>query len=280
MDPQQQQQAQFQQQLNPQQQPQGVYIPLNIKMMQLEGIIVKQKFDILEAMTGCEQENKYHVYARHKNDKEKKGKGGKLFKYKEKSSFYERCLAGSCKPFRMKCSNEQKNAEDETCMECSKECKCTYYCCNRAEMKCEYTELDAHGVGEKHYLGKCYDPWDCMNFSFKIFTKQENCEFLIQATCCQCYFWLRCPCEKCQLVVFQIHEGDSTNAPVVGELRKTGKDCMKQAVMGNDADEFSVDFPEKADWRQRAMIMNLVVFIDYTMFEDTSNDQNRQGHQG
>jgi len=43
--------------------------------------------------------------------------------------------------------------------------------------------------------------------------------------------------------------------------------------MGNDADEFSVDFPEKSDWRQRAMFMNMVVFIDYTMFEDTSDQE-------
>jgi len=48
--------------------------------------------------------------------------------------------------------------------------------------------------------------------------------------------------------------------------------------MGDDADEFSVDFPEKSDWMQRAMLMNLTVFIDYTMFEDTSGDKSKNAY--
>jgi len=254
---------------------QNVYLPMDVKLMQLDGVLIKQKFDLIEELSGCERPNIYYVYARKKGDKDKK-KGDKLFKYKEKSSFYERCLTGSCKPFHMKCKNEQQGASDENCMRCEKECKCTYYCCNRTEMKCYYTELKENGVGEEHYLGKCYDPWDCMNFSFKIYTATEQCEYFVQASCCQCYFWMRCPCEKCQKVIFNIHEGE-LSGPHVGELRRTGRDCLKQAVMGNDADEFSVDFPEKSNWLQRAMLMNLVVFIDYTMFEDTSENEQQNG---
>lgn len=257
------------------QQQQQVYLPMDTKLMQLDGVLIKQKFDLLEGLTGCERPNIYFVYMRNKKDKDKK-KGPKLFKYKEKSSFYDRCLTGSCKPFKMKCQNEQQMANDENCMRCEKECACTYMCCNRTEMKCFYTELKEHQVGEEMPLGKCYDPWDCMNFSFKIYTQHDTCEYFVLASCCQAYFWCRCPCEKCQLVVFMIHEGESKSGPIVGELRRTGRDCLKQAVMGDDADEFSVDFPEKSDWRQRAMLMNLVVFIDYTMFEDTSANKQNQ----
>merc|ERR1712151_74851 len=147
---------------------------------------------------------------------------------------------------------------------------------NRTKMKCWYTELSEHNMGEEHELGECYDPWDCMNFSFKIYTENKECDFFIQASCMQCYFWLKCPCEKCQLVIFNIHKGGSTSAPQVGELRRTGRDCTKNVLMGNDADEFSVDFPANSSWQQRAMLMNMVVFIDYTMFEDTSEQQNQQ----
>jgi len=249
------------------------YIPLHTKLQQMDGCLVKQKFELLEELSGCEMPNIYYVYQRNKKNKDKK-KGDKIFKYKEKSSWYERqCMTGSCKPFRMKVKNEQAMAEDEECMRCEKECKCTYMCCNRTEMKCYYTEADNTGTGTEQYLGKCYDPWDCMNFSFKIYTESENCEYFIQASCCQCYFWLKCPCEKCQLVIFNMHEGDSTSGTMVGELRRTGRDCLKNATMGNDADEFSVDFPEKSTWKQRAMFMNMVVFIDYTMFEDTSDQE-------
>ena len=51
--------------------------------MQLPGVIIKQKFELLEAFTGCETENKYEVFASDKDgDKQKKMT---LFKCKEKS---------------------------------------------------------------------------------------------------------------------------------------------------------------------------------------------------
>merc|ERR1712170_26801 len=128
------------------------------KLMNLAGVIVKQKFELMEALSGCEFPNVYYVYPRARGDKDKK-KGKKIFKYKEKSSFYDRCLTGSCKPFHMKVENEQKHSEDEVCMRCQKECACTYYCLNRTEMKCTYTEIQEKGGGETHDLGFCRDPW-------------------------------------------------------------------------------------------------------------------------
>jgi len=257
--------------------PQEVYIPMHQKLLALPGVYVKQKFDLMEALTGCERENTYYVYARDKHDKDKK-KGKKLFKYKEKSSFYERCLTGSCKPFKMKCKNEQQMAGDEYCMRCQKDCACTYLCFNRTKMVCWYTEAENKNDAGEAVLGSCYDPWDCVNFSFKLLNEKDECKYFIKASCCQCYFWMRCPCETCQLVVFKIHEGDNAGANEVGELRRTGRDCLKQAVMGDDADEFSVDFPDNSDWVSRAMLMNLVVFIDYTMFEDSSDQQQKGQH--
>ena len=32
------------------------------KLMNLQSVLVKQKFEMLEAMTGCETENKYQVF--------------------------------------------------------------------------------------------------------------------------------------------------------------------------------------------------------------------------
>ena len=269
-------QPQGQMMMQPQKPDEHMYLPMNEKLMAVGGVIIKQKFNLLEAVSGCERPNVYYVYPRHKKDKDKK-KGAKMFKYKEKSTCYERCLTGNCKPFRMKCHNKQKkDGDEEQCMECKKECRCTYYCCNRAEMHCYYTELEEKEGGETHYLGKCYDPYDCYNFTFKIYTQNDDCDYVVQATCCQWYFWLQCPCAKCQLVVFKIHEGSSTSGPLVGELRRQGKDCTKNFVLGEGADEFSCDFPEKSDWRQRAMLMNLVVFIDYTMFEESSDSTQKR----
>jgi len=52
------------------------------------GLFIKQKFELLEAITGCETENKYEVFAADKDgDKKKKLI---LFKCKEKSGCCER----------------------------------------------------------------------------------------------------------------------------------------------------------------------------------------------
>lgn len=270
----QQQNMAMQQQMMAQQQQLAVlneeleYKSLDKKMDSFEhGIIVKQKMDLLEMLSGCERPNEYEVFRR-KAGGGKKGK--KEFKYKEKSTCYERqCMTGSCKPFRMKCINEQKVKDDDVCMFNEKECKCTCLCCNRQEMKCYYVE----GESEKKYLGKCYDPWDCCNYSFKLYDDQGQIDYVVTGSCCQWYFFCKCPCESCQTVNFDVNEGETNNK--VGDFTKHGRDCMSNALAGDDADIFVVDFPKGSNWRQRAMLMNLAVFVDYVMFEDTSDPKAR-----
>lgn len=262
----QQQMMQMQQQMN-QMQEVVAYEPLDKKLMRLEdGVFIKQKFDIMEMMTGCEFPNVYYAYAR-KGTEKKKGK--KEFKYKEKSSFYDRCLQGSCKPYKMKVYNEQKVEDDKICMRCKKDCKCVFYCFNREEMDCWYTEGE-----EEHYLGKAYDPWDCMNFGYELRDESGATEFRVKASCCQCYFWIKCPCKMCNVVRFEIKDNESNK---VGDIVRTGRDCLKNLILDNDGDTFTVDFPKGSNWRQRAMLMNLVVFIDFSMFEDTSGQGQGQG---
>jgi len=263
----QQQMMQMQQQMN-QMQEVVAYEPLDKKMARLEdGVFIKQKFDIMEMMTGCEFPNQYYAYAR--KGKEKK-KGKKEFKFKEKSSFYDRCLQGSCKPYKMKVYNEQKVEDDKICMRCKKDCRCTFYCFNRPEMEVWYTEGDA-----EHYLGKAVDPFDFCNFGYVLKNENDQTEFRVKASCCQLYFWIKCPCKACNVVKFEIKSADTDE--LVGELVRTGRDCLKNMIMDEDGDTFTVDFPKNTTWRQRAMLMNLVVFIDFSMFEDTSGQGQGRG---
>ena len=43
------------------QQQMEVYVPMDVKLGQLDGVIIKQKFDLLEALSGCERPNIYFV---------------------------------------------------------------------------------------------------------------------------------------------------------------------------------------------------------------------------
>lgn len=72
--------------------------------MMLEGLFVKQKFDLAEVITGCETRNKYYVYWKKGNKVSKKGK--KLWKAKEKSGCLSRvCLSNQCRGMEIKVTN-------------------------------------------------------------------------------------------------------------------------------------------------------------------------------
>eukprot|EP00178_Gracilaria_changii_P017385 TRINITY_DN49697_c0_g1_i1.p2 TRINITY_DN49697_c0_g1~~TRINITY_DN49697_c0_g1_i1.p2 ORF type:complete len:150 (+),score=27.32 TRINITY_DN49697_c0_g1_i1:550-999(+) len=133
-------------------------------------------------------------------------------------------------------------------------------CCNRQEMQVIWCE------GEKRtYMGKIVDPWDCCNYSFKIYDEENKVIFTIVASCCQLYFWCNLPCEKCQRVEFTIKQEETEN--VLGMLTKIGKGCCK-SMLDESYNNFQVDFPKQSNWKERALLMSCAVFIDYMMFEE------------
>ena len=252
------------------------YKSLPEKMMHdnfANGVWIKQKIDVLEALTGIEAKNVYYAYRKAANGERV---GEPEFKFKENSGFCERqFLRGSCKRFRLECESTQRFGDKEHCMWCNKECKCTYYCLNRPEMECYYTE-----DGSDRLLGKVFDPFVCFKFGYQIVAddESESIDYTIIAKCCQWYFWMRCPCDDCQIVNFDICEGED-QAKVVGQLSKHGRGCVANTVASGQADVFKVDFPQGANWRQRAMLMNAAVFIDFSLFEEKPNKKNQQSSQ-
>lgn len=236
------------------------------------GMIICQKLDLLELFTGCERENVYEVYKRDANGK-KKGKSELTFK--EKSTCCNRNFCkGPWKTFKMKCYNEQKVQDEEECMRSFKDCKCVCCCWNREELLVWHKEKGS----EEKYLGKVYDNCDICNFSFGIYDDSGSettfgvLEFKVTASCCQTYFWCQCPCKSCNHVDFEIKDAEGQ---LVGALAKKGKDCCMNMIVGEAMTELAVDFPKGSNWRQRAMLVNLAIFIDYVMFEESSESNNQ-----
>jgi hypothetical protein len=61
-------------------------------------VVIQQKVELLETLTGCETPNRYHVYGHYPN-----GTVSYLFKCKEESSFWSRnCLSADARPFLMR----------------------------------------------------------------------------------------------------------------------------------------------------------------------------------
>ena len=145
-------------------------------MTDLETIIVKQKPDYLETLTGCEIENKYKVYAYEPTSEYEGNIGKKFFKCKESSDTCKRlCLSADCRPFEVGVYKEEPSKGPFLRFE--REYACTVCCCNRPEMRiyhCEQAQdFDKKGNIKKSdsdvYLGKVTDPWECCGMRFYVF---------------------------------------------------------------------------------------------------------------
>lgn len=229
-------------------------------LMSIPGIFIKQKFEFMEAITGCETANKYYVYKREANGGKSKTQ---YLKCKESSGCCARnCLSGDCRPFKMKCYNLHNN--DVECLEMIRECQCTCCCFNRPQMKVMFLEN-----GKEEYFGKVVDNFDCCNFSFSVKDQDHNTVYHIEAKCCQCGIWCKCPCEQCEKIVFEIWSGDKKHQLQTPLMKIGKKDCAKN-MMG-DADNFSVPFPSDASFRDRCLLLACALLIDYRMFEESAN---------
>jgi hypothetical protein len=238
------------------------------KLQDLDGIFIKQKMELLEVVSGCETENKYHVFTL---DKSGKKKGQRLFKCKEKSSCCARqCMSGDCRPFRMEISTLVRGEDDEyePFLRLERECKCTCLCFQRPEILVTLVE-----GGKNEYLGKIVDPWNCCNMEFNIFDKDHNKKFNIEGSCCQLGVWCQWPCEACQTIDFDVK---TPSGEVVSSLQKKSQGCLKAAI--TDADNFLLHFPKNCTLTDKALLMSSVLFIDFRHFERTVNDEQNPTH--
>jgi len=228
------------------------------RLVDRDGIFIKQKLDILEAMTGCEQGNTYLVYPLGK-DGDKKGK--KLFKCKEKSScFAKQCMTGDCRPFQLKINLEDESEEldNEAFLLLDRPCKCTCYCFNRPELSVTWVE-----DGKSQYIGKIIDPWTCCNIINEIYDKDNNFKYKVEGSCLQIGMHCKGPFECCEKIDFEIK---TPSGDVISGIQKKSPGCL--AAMVSDADNFSVHFPANASKEDKALIMATVLFLDYRYFEE------------
>ena len=241
--------------------------PVKGMLTSMAGIFIKQKFELIEAQTGCETKNKYYVY---ENQGGKKV-GKKLLKCKESSDFCARCcLPGNCRPFDMKCKNLFNNESMAFVFE--RPYQCSFACFNLAEMRVLYTE-----EGKDQYLGKVLDNCDCLNYSFSILDHTDKVIYFVEADCCQWGFFCQCPCDKCETIYFDVYRGNKEQKLDIQLVKIGKKSCIKNMI--GDADNFSVPFPQGAPFEHRALLLALGLFLDYRLFEESmNNEENKNYH--
>jgi len=233
------------------------------RLEERSGIFIKQKFQLLEVLTGCEQNHTYYVYPLSKDGEQK---GHKLLKCQEKSSFCSRqCMSSDCRPFMLKVNLEDDSEEldNEPFLLLNRPCRCTFYCLNRPEMIVTYVEN-----GKDEYVGKIKDPWFCCNIISEIYDKDNNLKFLIEGSCLQVGMHCKGPLDCCQTIDFDIK---SPSGEVISTLQKRSASCA--AAMVSDTDNFAVNFPANATKEDKALIMSATLFLDFRFFEKKPNQQ-------
>ena len=240
---------------------------------QIQEVIIKQESDILEAVTGCQEPNNYHIYGRLPN-----GEKCYIFRCKEFSSCAMRCFCPvSCRELVMKIklsfdenenqnessNNDESSNNEEAFKDCliyiDKKYKCPFFNCIRPEMR-------VFMAGTKSLIGTIEEGFSCCDPIFNIYDKDGKIVYSINTDCCQCGFMCRNNClGKTDECIFFIYKGENPESPI-GEINK--KAAASQLSI---ADNYSVLFPKNATVEQKLLLSIAGMMIDYQYFENNTN---------
>ena len=239
---------------------------------QIQEVIIKQESDVLEAVTGCQEPNNYHIYGRLPN-----GEKFYIFKCKEFSSCPMRCFCPvSCRELIMKIklsseekenqsenNNDEENTNEEefndSLIYIDKKYKCPFFNCIRPEMR-------VYIAGTKSLIGTIEEGFSCCDPIFNIYDKHGKIMFRINTDCCQCGFMCRNNClGKTDECIFFIYKGDNEVNPI-GEINK--KAAASQLSI---ADNYYVLFPKNSTVEEKLLLSITGMMIDYQYFENNTN---------
>uniref|UniRef100_A0A0A9XAE0 Phospholipid scramblase n=1 Tax=Lygus hesperus TaxID=30085 RepID=A0A0A9XAE0_LYGHE len=204
----------------------------------LDQLLVKQKVEILEALTGFETQNKYTV---------KNSLGQKVFYAVEDSSCCSRCFCGTLRPFDMKILDNFKN--EVIHMYRPLACQsCWFPCC-----------LQTLEVSSPPgcVVGSVVQEWSLFCPKFSIKNAAGDTVLYIEGPLCTYSI--------CGDVEFKVLALDETT--VVGRISKQWSGLLREAF--TDADFFGVTFPMDLDVKMKAVMLAACFLIDFMFFDKT-----------
>ena len=224
------------------------------------GVMIRQQPEFFELFTGCETQNRYHVFGI-------SPQGYKyMFKCRERSDFCMRnCCPSEMREFNMEISQILLNGQIKIFANAFKPFKCSCCCFNRPVI---HLNVGDQPVGKIVHLFSCLDP------EFQVFEGNGNLKYFVSADCCQC--GILCSkniCGKCSQAVFNIFEA-GTNS-IVATITKMPASSYSEYV--TDADTYKITFPSGSTAYEKLLLIALGLMIDYQYFE-TDENSNNGGH--
>ena len=243
------------------------------ELMETKEVVIEQKIELMEVLTGCETPNRYNVYLIN-NSRQKTF----LFKCKEESNWFCRnCITSNNRSFFLKMhhiiSSNKKSDYKKTIGNFERPFRCPCLCFCRPVMDGFYTG-DENEDNKKHRnsggkvkMGKVVEPFSCSP-ELLIYGDDNKIKWKIYGEYCQCGFWARdFSVGKCYEVDFWIYEGDAdvSRSKPVGNIHKVFKGLSELVT---DSDAFILTFPKKAQAIERLLLIGAVIMIDYRFYED------------
>jgi len=201
-------------------------------------LLIKQKLQTCEILTGCEQENRFNVTG---------AEGDILYWAKENSGCCDRFLCGNIRSFDMSITDQTTNEV----MRFFRPLTCQGCCCSALYPHCTQA-LTVSVAGET--VGTVRERATWWNPVYHVFDSVGNQVLKIRGPAC--HFSL------CDDVNFQVLDTDGAEMALIS---KKWMGCFKEAL--TDADNFVIDFNEGLALETKVLIFASTFLIDMMYFE-------------
>lgn len=206
----------------------------------LDQLLIKQKVEVLELMTGFETANKYNVL---------NSLGQQIYKAKEDTDCCTRQMCGPGRPFEMII----KDNEEREVIHLNRPLRCQACC-----FPCCLQELEVSSPPGT-IVGTIEQQWSIYP-RFTVKDQDGNVILKIKGPLC--------PISCCGDVDFKVLSSDGGTE--VGKISKQWTGLAREAF--TDADNFGISFPGDLDVRAKATLLGAVFLIDFMFFETKKNN--------
>ena len=229
------------------------------ELAQCTGAILRQELEMYEIISGCETQNRYHVFLQ-------SSMGIKYaFKCIERSGCCGRvCCCNDCRSIKVDIRHVKSANEDPdlATLFISAKKPCALNCCCFCR-----PQLNISLAKNNSYLGKIREPCTCCNIETEVYDKNKSLKYRIIGSCCQYGLCCGSSAEKIAEIQFKITKHGQT----VGIMKKL---TSSMGEYFSKADSYKISFPLDATPEDKILLICAGLLIDYQNFE--SNDTPKQ----
>lgn len=222
------------------------------ELAQCSGAVIRQEIEMFEVVSGCETQNRYHVFLQ-------SNMGLKYaFKCIERSGCCARaCCSNNCRSIKMDIRHVTSPNEDPDLAKLFLSAKksCALACCCFCR-----PHLDIKLAQNNEYIGKIKEPCQCCDIQTEIYDKTKSLKYRVIGNCCQYGLCCGSSAEKFAEIQFKIIKDGQT----VGIMRKLSSSLGEYF---SKADSYKISFPLDATPEDKILLICSGLLVDYQNFE-------------